>query len=272
MRDLARALVAALAVAGCSAGGGQPAVSMPDLADGIALDGGVVPLIKIGAVGLAESQSGGGSATETAVFQDLTGTNDACARTVFGTCHLSICDFTSSPPDESAGDITFSDGASISLTTSFDGRSYLAMQNRLAWSPGSTITISAAGGTVPAFSATLGLAAPPTFSAPPPGTTIDRASDLPVSWQVTGDGNVFFVLSTGTARSWDLSCVFPAAAGAAVVPASLLAQLPAGRAAMQGGGGDRQILAIGDWQVSATVAIYGRSAMGTEYSSTVTLK
>jgi hypothetical protein len=150
--------------------------------------------------------------------------------------------------------------------------SYLYNTTGPMFAPGDMLAVSAAGATVPAFTAqTLSAPAAITVTAPQAGDAgilvIPTSQSLDVAWTggVTGDHvvltlNAFFAsgASASTACSWD------AAAGQATVPANVLAPLVAGTA--QPGGSTavwyqqaQTSFATGRWAVTMLADIHGGS-------------
>lgn len=135
-----------------------------------------------------------------------------------------------------------------------------------AWSAGAMITISAAGGTVPAFSATLAAPMPVTLTSPTQdaGTfTIDRASPLALAWTGGTAGQVTITIAgpepMGATSIDNITCGFPAASGAGSVPVEALMKLSAGStgAALGVAVAEKKIVTAGQYAV--TLQTYTRA-------------
>jgi hypothetical protein len=140
------------------------------------------------------------------------------------------------------------------------------------FAPGDTLSVSAAGGVVPAF-APQPIAAPAaiTVTAPLPGDAgvliIPTSQSLAVTWTggVTNDRVVFTLnalFSSGASAS--TACSWNAVAGQGTIPAGVLAPLVAGTA--QSGGSTavwyqlaQTSFAAGRWAVTMQAAIHGGS-------------
>jgi hypothetical protein len=123
------------------------------------------------------------------------------------------------------------------------------------WTPGSTITIEATGGAVPAFSGSVVAPGDVTITAPVPlpndqHLVLSRASDLEVTW--TGDtaGEVAFGATPADTMRGGAYCRFPASAGRAVVKASVLAKLAAGEVLLGAALTSHQFLGGNGWEVT----------------------
>ena len=97
-----------------------------------------------------------------------------------------------------------------------------------AWQGGDRLTVAAAGGIAPAFSGEVTMPSPVQFAAPP--STVQRNVDLMVSWSGGTSGQVGLLLMAEEhgAMNLQIYCIFAAASGNGVVPASMLQDIPAG--------------------------------------------
>lgn len=157
-----------------------------------------------------------------------------------GTCLISTCTSSGTPEDVALGmppargtmtlaggpeDYTFPPDALGGVSDLFDG--------------GEAMTLSApAGDVVPAFSFAFTAPAPsvlgePAFVNHPTAMTVSTASDMNVTWSPVADAEVVMVTFSVSNPNGDdpnismaLSCSFDMAAGAGVVPASLMQELP----------------------------------------------
>jgi hypothetical protein len=168
----------------------------------------------------------------------------------------------------SAGTLTLTGGVdsplSFSPTDAADGVEYAA-RLPVAFMAGSTFTITASGATVPAFSIPVRMPDPiqltaPSFSTDPnaPPVTISRSSDLPVAWTAGTSGTVDVqVLVSGDAGVTEVECLFPESAGAGVVPASLLGQLPPGSGQLSVNTKATPTLTVDDWSIGVNAWVLG---------------
>jgi hypothetical protein len=144
-----------------------------------------------------------------------------------------------SPTPPNAGVISVSGAripAGTKLTPGTDGKYPALQQSGLdAWSGGETLSISAVGAEVPAFSGTVTAPAPSVaLTSPAISTTqkaeIDRSKALAVAWSGAGAGTltVSATASVPGGGSAVVTCRFDASKGTGQMPTKLLAKLPAG--------------------------------------------
>jgi hypothetical protein len=172
---------------------------------------------------------------------------NGCKRDVSGACTLVLCDLTNGgnqrpPPGavQSAGTLTIGGTTpAFSLTYDTVTAQYAVVpavpSDHLLFTGGETITFSAAGADVPAFTATLVAPAQLTITSPalPVGAfAIDTSKDLVFVWTGASVGKVTFNIGTTTtstatavARSL-LSCRFDASALTGTIPIATLRKLP----------------------------------------------
>jgi len=184
----------------------------------------------------------GGSAS--AVFYSSTG---PCTRMVLGECELDSC--TDAPQTAvSAGMVTITGATKPIALTPAANHTYTPLSSTTAlFGNGDPLTFAAAGADVPAFSHALVAPSKVTITAPvKPATTltVDRASDLAVSWTGGGTGQVLVALLSGAQTGTSVYCRFAASAGHGMVPAQTLQHL-------QGGSGAFAMAAIDDAEVDA---------------------
>lgn len=151
-----------------------------------------------------------------------------------GACKLAMC--STSPPTNaaSAGTVTIA-GAAMPITLAPRGDDTYAQLTVMTslFSGGESITFSAAGAEVPAFSQALTMPSKATITSPaePPQDSpfliVDRTRDFTVAWAGGGSGELQVSLF-GTTGGPTLTCRFPASAGTATVPSAALMMLPAG--------------------------------------------
>jgi hypothetical protein len=159
----------------------------------------------------------------------------------------------------SAGVITV-DGAKvpITLTPAMPTPGYPPFQSPMPlWSGGETITVTAAGADVPAFTAHATAPARVTVTAPAAGMlTLPRSADLTVTWTNGGAGEVHLTLDADPSaplQGSSLDCRFPSSAGTATVPSAALQLLPAGHAQLQIATGAPIDLQAGDYALQISV-------------------
>jgi hypothetical protein len=163
-----------------------------------------------------------------------------CTTDMSGSCSYKSCMAIDSgvaplPTYVSAGSITVSGGSipSGTVLTKDDGGIYsmMAVGMDVVVKNGDTITVSATGGDVPAFTALKVVAAPSYMLTSPPCSTdcgpLDRTTDLPVTWTGLNDGKIHITLFTASGGpSQTIACDFPASDGKGTIPTSLLSKLP----------------------------------------------
>jgi hypothetical protein len=164
----------------------------------------------------------------------------SCTITTSGSCTLTQCPPAGdggvpvTPNLPHAGTLTIS-GAKRTFTLSpkADGSYPTEIDNmKPLYSGGETLTISATGGTAPAFSASVVAPARVRVSAPVlpaagQSLVITRASGLSCVWSGGTVGEVTFGVYPQSATSW-VNCTFAASAGSGSIPSSLLSKLPGG--------------------------------------------
>jgi hypothetical protein len=164
----------------------------------------------------------------------------------------------------SAGTITISgldEPVSMAPTGSGPGLyAPIASHTNSLFSAGESVTISATGAVVPAFTANL--VAPSLIDLQSPavtndtGLTLDRSADLTVVWSGGGFGTVAvdFVDSAHTS----VGCTFPSSDGTGTIPkAALAALVPEGVGALQIDVQSTQTLMIDGW----TILVYVQSSV-----------
>jgi len=219
-------------------GGGDGGGAAGDMASG-PLRGGWVYLQSSSQVINAMTYS---SSFASASFWQVTGAlpPSTCTVTHSGTCTLTRCppagDAGTAPVTQApdAGTLTIKGGArTVTLSPDANGAYGNDVDNMNAlYAGGETLTISASGGSAPAFSGTLTAPAKaqvlsPTMPAAGASLPIARASGFPLSWSGGSNGEVTVGVYAQGGGAW-VTCSFPASAGSGSVPSSLLSQLPAG--------------------------------------------
>jgi len=140
-----------------------------------------------------------------------------------------------------AGVITVKDGANTLATLPYDaddaGQGDYEIDSNgtpsLSWASGDTLSATATGGAIPAFSASI--TAPQDIAGLTPSlslttsATISTSSTLVVSWTPSSDdGQYVLVLANDTKAGATASCAVAESAGSVSVPASILQQLGTG--------------------------------------------
>jgi hypothetical protein len=161
----------------------------------------------------------------------------SCTTTTDGSCQVEVCETMAPPPppgDASAGTLKVS-GTSlpVSLPPNADG-SYSPFQTSSTGGPfikpTGTITVSASGAAVPAFTGSVSFSGPLTLTSPAiHGVTAHLPTgDVPVAW--TGGDQLQLFLSAnaagaggGSAKTAAVTCVF--SGGSGTVSASAMASL-----------------------------------------------
>lgn len=142
----------------------------------------------------------------------------------------------------------------LSLTPATDG-SYPAsiLQTTSLWTGGETLTASAPGASVPAFTTSVMTPRRITLSAPtlPTGDwMIDRAQPIALTWSGATAEDIIVTLGVITIDPVELECVFPASAGAGTLPAAALGLLPTGDAYYTIVSRTRQQVDTADWRIT----------------------
>lgn len=127
------------------------------------------------------------------------------------------------------------------------------LQTTSLWTGGETLTASAPGATVPAFTTTVTTPRRITLSAPtlPTGDwLIDRAQPLALTWSGATTEDLIVTLGIITIDPVELECVFPASAGTGTLPAAALGLLPAGDAYYTIVSRTRRQVDVSDWRIT----------------------
>lgn len=161
-----------------------------------------------------------------------------CTTSTVGACRISNCAAAAdagTPPDGgmvSAGDLTITGLADGGVTLMPGAMGYQKVISGPLFVPGAPIGVSAAGATVPAFTAQVNAPTGATLTMPVCAQStcpaISKAAGLTLTW-TGGVGTVAIEVLGG---SDEVSCEFPAAAGTATIPAAALASLPTGSASL----------------------------------------
>ena len=198
-----------------------------------------------------------------------------------GACTVYKCD-TSAPGTSieyvAAGTITIT-GGKAPLTLAFDAGTgiYSTYATDLLWSDGATLTVSASGGVVPAFSATVTGVAQVVLvkpALPAAGVKLPVSTNGPMAFQWSGSsvGTITAMMSQSTtAPSVTVRCVFDASAGAGSAPAAAMNAFPAGASGtLTVLGSETKDAAVPDWTVNVSTNMVAAKPDGTLASGEVT--
>jgi hypothetical protein len=165
----------------------------------------------------------------------------------------------------SAGEVTIGNGSGQEvLIPDADGVYPIKYLSAPAWNAGDTITFTAEGATVPAFTLTIGVPTPVVATdplAPDAGAkpAVDRSTPMTFSWTPTDEKVLVAFVQQPLAISpvWDrreLWCTFDGAAGTGTVPAAVLQHLKLGMGSTGYGIGhyNRRCYSIGGFHVQVS--------------------
>jgi hypothetical protein len=212
-------------------------------------DGGGLP--EAGSVTIFyETTSTGWTGGVSASFSRTTG--GSCTQRTVGPCSVARCDYNGGAPrttNLSAGAITITGGMPGTITFSPLSDGSYDYSGTYSFAAGETLDVSAAGGTVPAFTASVTFPTAITVTAPTTGT-IDRSQDLAIAW-TGGDASVLAKIQEGTSdRGVLIQCVFDASAGSGTIPAGALSDLEAVALGSGGNEGDLSVDSVSIQKVS----------------------
>ena len=166
--------------------------------------------------------------------------NAYCTTAMVGPCRLSECTAGDFAPNPHAGIISLTSSPSsiemkrledFTVAPEADGNYFAFSPDSPAFGGGETITFSASGGTVPAF--TQDLTVPPTMTLTSPTLPADdhlkvsRAGDVVLTW-TGGIAGVDMDVGGQDASLRSLYCRVDSIKGTLTLPAAALSQLPAG--------------------------------------------
>jgi len=177
-----------------------------------------------------------------------------CTVSRAGGCELTECPTgTAQLPQRSAGTLTFGGLVDGGVQVEFAMGTYSAQLPGQAFSFGTTLTVTASGGDVPAFSASVTAPEGTMLTTPVcPNSTcgaVSRSQPLEVTWTAPTFGSA--VVELGAANG-QIRCVVSASSRRATIPVALLAKLPAGQGVLTVGGASATTVPAGDWDVTFT--------------------
>ncbi len=240
---------AVLAVA-CSGGGMTGAVP----SDSGAMSAGEVA--RIGRVSVIYNTiSNGASGGLSATFWQAT--SSACTERTVGPCDVLRCNLADggTPPvtELSAGTIDIGGGTSSATLAPASDSSYAYGGNLPTYAAGDSITVSASGAAIPAFSTSVAFGSPISITAPglSGAPVIDHTKDLAITWTGGGSSHVLVAISESVPdRSVFITCVFDEVSGSATVPAGAVSDLEVATLGSGSGQGDLSIFSAGVANVS----------------------
>jgi hypothetical protein len=163
-----------------------------------------------------------------AIFQPAPSSTAGCTASTSGACTLTVCPSAPMPqPGANAGTISFS-GGSIPAGAALPGPSYEYSTSGSLAAQGDTLSVSATGGTVPAFGPqSVVVPAAITLTAPTVGnpTLIPTSSDLAVAWTGGQNGATMAFGGGSNDGTTRFECTWTATAGQGTVPQAILAGL-----------------------------------------------
>jgi hypothetical protein len=253
-RSLLAASVSGLAIValagpgggGCGGGGGSTGTGSSSSSGGASTTGGSSSSGSASEPYSGSVTLGDGVTGAKDVLAEFLATADASAVTCSGGA---TCCYTPPPATSSsggslttygAGTITVTDSGSTIDSLTYSGGLYVPSTTAPVWNPGDSLTVSASGATVDAFTATVkapgilaGLAPALSFTS---AISIPLASNWSIAWTPdTASGeNVILSISAITsaeASAGDITCTVPDSAGTVSVPSALLGNFATGEKA-----------------------------------------
>jgi hypothetical protein len=145
---------------------------------------------------------------------------------------------------------------------------------RPLWTPGTLVTFSAAGGSIPQFVGGFCGPAPVTITSPIHAydlvAMIDRSQDLTIKWTGTGPGVVQVQIVPFSMSSQNFTgavCYYPVASMSGIVPKEVLQMFPAGTQSISFEHVVRKTVTVGDSCVELDASIPAVNASGEELDS-----
>lgn len=211
------------------------------------------------------SSSPGGPTNATAFFSKVSPVPDGgsnCTLTTDGRCIIQAC-----KPDgggsthrfQSAGTIAITGGSvPATLSWSVDAGYYQGFFNGGYFFTGSQLTITAAGDSVSAFSASVMPPSPMVVALPPVSSgakrQVNRTQPLSVTWTGASAGSVVISLQTNLPYTAYVICTVPASDGNATIVPSVLAHLTPGEGFLMVSQQSTTEVQAGDWPISVVAA------------------
>lgn len=238
---------------GAAGGEGGAGGGLPELAD------------KRGQVVVLQAVTNGlPSYVASASFYDWAGID--CSVIEMANCaHTSCFVPAGSPPitGVSAGTIDITGGiVDLSLTPDGNNTYNYGDQVQHYFVDGDTVTFTAEGDVVPAFSTTLGAPDAVILTSDQLGSSIDSANDLVVTWE-TGptEGTLTFglgayVMDAGGLTSHNLTCTYAVDAGTATIPSAALQSMPTGMVSFAIVSVSAELLTVDDWSIAARLEAF----------------
>jgi hypothetical protein len=227
-------------------------------------------------VGSLPEATGSTSTILGAAFIVYPSKDDNCTHETHGPCDVTVCGTPVVPFSyKAAGTLTFSSDAMTAELREFGNGTYHTghFSGELWSQPGSTVTVIAPGGEVPAFTGQV--TSPAVLSMPSSSvmafSTARRGNDIALTWQGSGPCRAtftFFVRQGNTPTTYNASCSFPSSDGQGTIPAAALMAIPAGLKATY----TFDCVAItnfvaGDWDIRLRAYAAARTADGLRATS-----
>jgi hypothetical protein len=208
--------VTVLAAAACGGSGSKS----PDAA---------LPVLKLGKLIFAEDATGGSNTTT--VGGSFGDQEESSSLRTDGPCVIKVALYGKSML-VSAGAITFTYGANQSMTLAPDANGHYAnVVQQFLFATGDVISVSASGGTVPAFTSSITFPAGVTVTSPTTLSSVSK-SGFTASWNATTSPVHIqidqFVASMASTSSTSIDCSYAGAAGAGSVSPSAMMDLVPG--------------------------------------------
>jgi hypothetical protein len=233
---------------------------------------------KLGSVSIHSSPDATtSSATSAGADFILYPSQDYCRHESHGPCEVAICGTPNPQGYVSAGTVVLSSDVMTQQVAQLINGTYdsVYFPGDLWSAPGVTITVSAPGGDVPAFSAQL--PAPAVVTIPDATSvaigTATHGQDIALTWQGGGACQATFEFFERRGdTTYDAVCAFPSTDGSGTIPAAALAGFP--------GGTDPSYtftctvttnLTAGDWAIEIRALADARTPAGNTSEGAITL-
>ena len=161
--------------------------------------------------------------------------------------------------DLSAGTVHITGGAKpVDLLPRTDHTYAVVTGNESLWNGGETLTVSADGKDVPAFTTSFKAPGKITLSAPAPtagALTVTRSAGVTATFSGTSSGAVvlYFDIASGQ-QAFTVTCTFDASLGSAQIPAAAFADFPAGDGTFNFYVKESRVVSPSGWQVRFTAS------------------